>query len=55
MVVHEWSVVVFFCGDAQLMDLKEVMLTSHPELAHCGGGGVSVGGATKLLGQTLNF
>ena len=43
MVVHEWLVVVVFCGDwgvfALLMDFKEVMLTSPPELAYCGGGG----------------
>ena len=33
----------FFCGDlgvfALLMGFKEVMLTTPPELAHCGGGG----------------
>ena len=32
-----------FCGDlgvfALVMDFREVMLTSPPELAHCGGGG----------------
>ena len=33
-----------FCGDwgvfALVMDFKEVMLTSPPELAHCGGMGL---------------
>ena len=42
LVVHEWLVVVVFCGDwvvfALVMDFKEVMLTSPSELAHCGGG-----------------
>ena len=38
VVVCEWLVVVVFCGDlgmfALLMDFKEVMLTSLPEMAH---------------------
>ena len=55
MGVHEWLVVVvFFCGDlgvfALLMDFKEVMLTSPPELAHCmWGGGVLWGLIARKL------
>ena len=39
MLVHEGLVVVVYCGDWRVftlvMDFKEVILTSPPEMAHC--------------------